>query len=49
MSQIEQPPLDGELVHHPDFPSQYVRPRPVDVSLDQGAAADHTLSVDPLA
>ena len=27
MSQIEQPPLDGELVHHPDFPSQYVRPR----------------------
>ena len=36
MPRIEQPPLDGELVHHPDFPTQYVRPRPVDVWLPEG-------------
>ena len=31
-----QTPLDGTIVNYPDFPSDYIRPRPVDVWLPEG-------------
>ncbi len=35
-SRVEPPPIDGTLVHHKDFPSELIRPRPVDVWLPEG-------------
>lgn len=32
----EQPILEGSIVHHKDFPSELIRPRPVDVWLPEG-------------
>ena len=32
----EPPPIDGTIVHHQDFPSELIRPRPVDVWLPEG-------------
>lgn len=37
---IPVPPLEGSLVHHKEFPSQLIRPRPVDVWLPGGFDAD---------
>ena len=33
---IEVPPLEGSIVHYQDFPSELIRPRPVDVWLPEG-------------
>ena len=37
---IPVPPLEGSLVHHKDFPSQLIRPRPVDVWFPEGYDAE---------
>ncbi|MDA0789299.1 MAG: alpha/beta hydrolase-fold protein [Proteobacteria bacterium] len=37
---IPVPPLEGSLVHYKEFPSQWIRPRPVDVWLPGGFDAD---------
>ena len=33
---IPVPPLEGSLVHYKEFPSQLIRPRPVDVWFPEG-------------
>ena len=37
---IAIPPLEGSIVHYQEFPSELVRPRPVDVWLPEGYDAD---------
>ena len=40
---IAIPPLEGSIVHYQEFPSELVRPRPVDVWLPEGYDADSVI------